>query len=284
MRIQFPASRGANLNGFMTHAKFELALLVGLLLIQSDRAATTVVASDGSGGDLSPGQIMKQVQDKYASLATYSDEGQATTLSGTITTFNTRLSRLAEPNQYYRIEWEQHSESSSLFGHNTLQAAWSSGRGYFLATASGVQGQGDLESALSAASVFSCGAAATIPRMFFNAHQRERLDEVGLSERRQTDEQLGDVDCFVLCWESPGRTNRLWIGKEDLLIRQVQTVMSAEAVRAMTAQANLSSELFDRCSLSFCATETHTNIIVNKQLFREDFVPSFPLYSSFNNE
>jgi hypothetical protein len=59
-----------------------------------------------------------------------------------------------------------------------------------------------------------------------------------------------------------GATNTLLIGKQDFLIHQARMVANMESMPAFTA------------------TETHTNIFLNRRFTRSDFVPSFPLVQS----
>ena len=75
-------------------------------------------------------------------------------------------------------------------------------------------------------------------------------------------ENVGAVSCYVFTKGVLGQTNTLWIGKQDFLIHQVRTIINMEAMPG------------------FAATETHTNIVVNRKFTRSDFVPSFPLFQA----
>src|SRR6266705_2801855 len=66
-----------------------------------------------------------------------------------------------------------------------------------------------------------------------------------------------------------GQTKTLWIGKQDFLIHQLRTVTSAEA---LSAAAKWDPEIMSALH-GFTSIETHTNIVVNKQFLRSDFVP-----------
>jgi hypothetical protein len=59
-----------------------------------------------------------------------------------------------------------------------------------------------------------------------------------------------------------GATNTFWVGKQDFLVHQARMVANLESMPAFTA------------------TETHTNIVLNRKFSRSDFIPSFPLFQS----
>src|SRR5580698_9350385 len=121
-------------------------------------------ADETNGNDLSTVQIFRNVEENYASLTTYSDEGSVvSTMDGDVMmNFTTRLART----NLYRIEWKQNSASS--YQMHSAQVVWSSGAGNYLQVESGVQPQGDQEISLMHAAVFSDGATKNIPRLFFN--------------------------------------------------------------------------------------------------------------------
>ena len=94
-------------------------------------------------------------------------------------------------------------------------------------------------------------------------------------EKRQDDEKVGDVECYVFTSATNGRTKTLWIGKQDFLIHQVRNVTSAEAMKAVLADAArrnpgmaVPAQTFEGGSTS---TETHTNIVVNGKCLPADF-------------
>jgi outer membrane lipoprotein-sorting protein len=238
-------------------------------------AAATVFSSDGADDHLSPGEILKRAQEKYASLTSYSDEGKSiATLNGTTIT-HTFTIRLARPN-LYRIEWEQNSDSSSSTTKTKPEAVWSAGEGDFLEMGSGAQKQTSQEMALAGATGISGGAAATIPGTFFKMNWGNQLGGPAISEKRQSDEKVGDVDCYVLNSELKGLTRTLWIGKQDFLIHQVRTVTSAESMRAALAEAakrhpEIHVPLPPSGLQGVTSTETHTHIVVNAKFSPADF-------------
>jgi outer membrane lipoprotein-sorting protein len=253
----------------MTYAKVKVAFGISAAIMLASGATTMILASEAAGDNLSPDEIFKKAQENYASLTSYSDEGKTVATMGDATTITTFTIRLARTN-FYQIEWEQDSESSCSTNYTDIQAVWSSGAGNFLEKGLGAQRQESRDIALAKAAEISSGAAGTIPRTFFNMERGNQLGGSGFDERRQTDEQAGGVNCYVLSKESQGRTKTLWIGKRDFLIHQVRTVTSAEA---MQAAAKWDPEIISDLH-GFTSTETHTNIVVNIQFLRSDFVPS----------
>jgi hypothetical protein len=97
-----------------------------------------------------------------------------------------------------------------------------------------------------------------------------------LTEKRQADEKVGDVDCYVFASELKGRTKTLWIGKQDFLIHQVRTVTSVEAMKAVLADAakrnpSIAARLQKSEPQGSTSTETHANIVVNQKFSPADF-------------
>ncbi len=259
-------------------------LCVALLLACS--ATSVILADEATRDDLSTTQIFKKVQETYASLTSYSDEGRVVTAmdGDTTLTFIIFTTRLARTN-FYLIEWNRTGESSCYTTDTSAQGVWSSGAGDFLQAECGVQPQGNRELALANATAFSGGATATIPRIFFpqQGDWEEQLDDLALSEKRQADGKVGDINCYVFTQESRGQTNTLWIGKQDYLIHQLRTVISTEAVQAAAARGSMGSELIPALH-GYTWTETHINIVLNRKFSRSDFIPSFPLFYSSDDE
>jgi hypothetical protein len=245
-----------------------------------------VLADEATRDDLSTAQIFKKVQETYASLTSYSDEGRVVTAmdGDTTLTFIIFTTRLARTN-FYLIEWNRTGESSCYITDTSAQGVWSSGAGDFLQAECGVQPQGNREFALANATAISGGATATIPRIFFpqQGDWEEQLDDLALREKRQTDGKVGNISCYVFTRESQGQTNTLWIGKQDFLIRQVRTVISTEAIQAAAARGPIGPELIPALH-GFTSTETHINIVLNRKFSRSDFIPSFPLFYSSDDE
>jgi hypothetical protein len=149
----------------MLHSKLNLAFgfSIGAMLVCDP--ATVALSNDTPVGTLTPNQIFEKVQENYASLSSYSDEGQIVeTMDDTVTTTGFII-RLARTN-FYRIEWDQRSESPYRTENIGPQGVWSSGAGDYVEMGWGVQRQYDREVALANAADTSGGAAATIPQIF----------------------------------------------------------------------------------------------------------------------
>ncbi len=227
--IQFPLPRHTPYN------KISLAagLAGGLIL-----AGLSSFAADDT---FTPGQIFEKVQENYNALSSYSDEGQViAVMDDTVTTTQFTI-RLARAN-FYSIEWWQYSKSSKASENSGPFAVWSSGAGDFLELGWGEQGPCGRDIALANAAASSGGAAGTIPEVFFDM-QDLRVGPAS-DETRQADDKLGDIDCYVVLRKLPdGQTKTFWIGKQDFLIHQVQTVISTEAMQAAAANSNINPQL-----------------------------------------
>ena len=258
----------------MTYAKLKLALYIGAAIVLVGGATTVALSSDRAGDNAVTGEIFKNAQEKYASMTSYSDEGQtvATVSGSTITT--TFTIKLARPNLYL-IEWQQKNESAFSTTTTKTEAVWSSGAGDFLDMGLGVQKQMSKEDALSSAAGISSSASSSIPGTFFQMNSGNQLGSAS-GEKQQADEKVGDVDCYVFASESKGRTKTLWIGTQDFLIHQVRMVTSAEAEKALlTKAAKDHPEILASLAImgfsGITSTETHTNILVNPKLSATDF-------------
>jgi RNA polymerase sigma factor (sigma-70 family) len=260
----------------MTYAKLKLATGITAGILLAGGAATVALSGGNTSGDgLSAGEVFKKAQETYAALTSYSDEGKSVaTLNGT-TIAQTFSIKLGRPN-LYRIEWEQSSESTGYKSSTAKQVVWSEGKGDFLETFGHARKESNKESALSSATGISGGAAATVPGTFFKMNWGNQLGGSVANEKKQADEKVGEVDCYVFTSDLKGRAKTIWIGKQDFLIHQVRTVTSAEAMKAMMAQTAKSrpeiAALLQKNEIkASTSTETHTNIVVNQKFSPTDF-------------
>jgi RNA polymerase sigma factor (sigma-70 family) len=258
----------------MTYAKLKLAIGITAGILLAGGAATVVFSSDGTDDNLQTSEIFKKAQDTYSALTSYSDEGQTVaTLNGS--TFTTTFTiKLARPNLYL-IEWQQKNESAFSTTTTKTEAVWSAGAGNFLDMGLGVQKQKDQQTALSSAAGISASASSTIPSVFFKMNGGNPLGFAS-GQKHQTDEKVGDADCYVFISESNGRMKTIWIGKQDFLIHQVRVVTSAEAEKAMLTKSSkahpeIMASLEKMGFQGITSTETHTNIVMNPNLSATDF-------------
>ena len=265
----------SNLNIARTaFTKLKLALQISAAVFLAGGTSTVALASDVSSNQLSPTEIFKKAQEKYASLTTYFDEGKTVaTINGATITTSFRI-RLARPG-FYRIEWEQ--SNSMLLAQPKAQthAVWSAGDGDYLDfLGKGPQKQATQEVALAAATGISGGASSTVPGTFFKMNWGDQLGGPIEGQKQQADEKVGDTDCYVFTSDLKGRTNTLWIGRQDFLIHQVRTITSAEAMKAILAEAakrhpGVAQPAVEAQGIT--STETHTKIVVNLKLSQADF-------------
>jgi hypothetical protein len=135
----------------------------------------------------------------------------------------------------------------------------------------------DMQSTLATATGISASATATIPGTFFRMNWGDQLGGSAASEKRQADEKMGDVDCYVFTSDLKGRTKTIWIGKQDFLIHQMRIVTRAADLKAMMAeQAKRHPQIAARLPKTeyskVISTETHENISVNPKFSPADFV------------
>jgi len=298
----------------MNWIKLKFAIRVGSIVLLGGGAATVAISQTSSTtSDIITAQdIVKQSQSTYAALSSYSDTGTVLTeVSGTSinTTFTTKLQR---PNQY-RIDWTQ-----SKGGYTSKGIVWSAGTGNYLVmgTEKGIetakpQAIDTMEGALASATGISGGVTANVPGTFFNLNwggQFKALASPTSKVRRLDDEPVGDTDCNVLENSAAPRklpnnsgstgttTTRLWIGKRDHLLHQIQTSMDGNSISFNLTDTEIKTALEKQgkpatpedisrvrktMETSMKAvhgkivfTQTHENIVINASYPATDFARS----------
>ena len=251
----------------MTWLKMKLALVAGMAALVAGGVATFAISQTKTGEDLKPTEIFQRAQDAYASLSSYSDEGKTVATVNGMTLTTTFKIKLARPN-FYRIEWEQPATPS----FTNKGVVWSAGDGdFFILGNLAARKEANQEIALASATGVSGGAAAMIPGIFFRMNWGNQLHD-SAKAKQQTDEKVGDVDCYVFTSELKGITRTLWIGKKDFLIHQVQTVTGPEAMQAALDRASKVTGTHPQISpQGLTSIETHFNIVLNKQFAPTDF-------------
>lgn len=249
--------------------------IVCTLALVMGSAATQLPAAD-SQADLSAAGILKQSQAKYASLASYSDEGTAIATMGLVTAANYSFTLKLARTNLYQVTWRQGDDLFMPKG-----AVWSAGDGDFLWMGKGFKPrkESNMTMALASATGISGGAAACIPGTFFKTSWGDQLGAAMKAATRKANAKIGGIDCYVLAHDEGGRTNTLWIGKQDFLIHQIENDTSGAAMKAMLEeQAKKSPQI--RASLEAAGSqfsqdiksvETHQNIVINPPLTKADF-------------
>ncbi len=225
----------------MTWLKLKFAFGVSVAVLLASGTATVAISQSRSDAKISAQEIVKQSQDAYAALSSYSDNGTAISEGSgqtTTTTFNIRLQR---PN-LYRIDWTQ---SGGLYISKGVVSSDGTGD-FFVMGAAGQEKtekpekMHDMQFALATASGVSGGAAAIIPAAFFKRPWGDALGALGVTASgssevvRQPDEKVGSVECYVVSSSSKpvklpndgnlgSLTTTLWIGMQDHLIHQTRT-------------------------------------------------------------
>lgn len=255
----------------MMWLKLKFVAGIGAIALVAGGAATLVISQTGSAGSPSAQEIVERSQDAYAALSSYSDEGKTVSSVGTnVVAPHVFAIKLARPN-LYRIEWTQDLGLNAQTG-----IVWSAGSGDFFKMngASIPRKNSTMEMGLSSAMGVSGGASGSIPGTFFKMYWRPGA--AMQSATRKPDEKIGDVDCYVLTQAKNGRTQTLWIAKEDFLVRQIETYTSAAVLKAMLeVEARKHPEMGLPTSVAGDnkSVETHMNIKVNQQFSPTDFAP-----------
>ena len=236
--------------------KFITGITIGVVLM-GGIAAEVIPSQTNPNARPTADEICSNTLSAYASLQSYSDDCKIVTERARGKTTTTFSSKLSHPD-LYRIDW------TSTFGRNTNQGTvWSDGSGNFCAMdASTPQKSTNMTYALVLAAAESRSVLTTIPSFFF------KLPGNGFAHaNRRNDETLNGLDCYVI--SSIGTVNFVdgsigketytwWIGKSDLLIRQVQCVIKIGSSGPNSLGADVS-------------TETHENIVANPKFSSSDF-------------
>ena len=236
----------------MAWTKMKTAMVGAVTALFAGGVTMVVVLQTGSGDKLTPHEIVKQAQDAYAALSSYSDNGMVgmDAAGYAVTTkFSIRLQR---PNQYL-INWTQ---TSNRPGAEIQGSVWSDGTSDYLLFIAGSPNQGkpaepqkvrDMQMALGSATGPSGFAAATIPGIFFYQYWGDVLGVPASGKAKLTmhpDENVGGVECYVISsfidlsqQPAPVQSSKasgmeklgtstitLWIGKRDHLIHQTRKV------------------------------------------------------------
>ena len=175
--------------------------------------------ADSGAPAMTAKQIVEKSQAAYDALSSYSSTGQTTSIMSGMNQTTTFSIRLQKPN-LYRIDWKSGLSSG---------AVWSDGTGDFINLTGKPQRLESREMALASATGVSGMATATIPGTFFKLNWGGVLNS-GLNWQRKPDEKIETWNCFVVSNQvtpSSGGSisSTLWIGQQDGLIYQSQTVM-----------------------------------------------------------
>jgi len=256
----------------MMWLKIKFAAGVSAIALVAGGVATVAI-SQTINTDPSVGEIVKHSQDAYAALSSYQDEGTSVASIGDQSVSPHSFSiKLARPN-LYRIAWKQDMGFYAPTG-----IVWSAGHGDFtiMNSISGIRTNTSMENGLSAATGVSGSAAGSIPGTFFKLNWGNQLGATLQSATRQPDQVFDGVDCFVLSQSKNERGRTVWIGKQDFLIRKIETSTSAAVLKvSLEAEAKKYPQMHLPTSVSgdTKSVETHTHIVVNEKISPTEFAP-----------
>jgi RNA polymerase sigma factor (sigma-70 family) len=296
----------------MAYTKLKLAVGIAAGIILAGGATMMFISRAGGDGKLAAQKIIRDSQDAYAALSSYSDDGKVVEQLGGQTLTTTFKIRLQRPN-LYRIEWSQAVTPSFTNGG----VVWSAGDGDFmLMNRNGrpiinPEKHKDMQTALASATGVSGQASATIPGTFFKQNWGNALNPASLTLQKQSDERVDGVDCYVVssrmgpkagqAMAGQNTTTTVWIGKLDHLIHQTQTLMEAasirlpqfsdtdlrnmlqqqskavtpEAIAALRKQLEATTKQAQTMIKSgkLVFTQTHENTVLNQKFSPADFAP-----------
>ena len=253
----------------MTWIKIKFALGVSVAALLAGIATTVAISQTSNSDDLAAQEIIKKSQDAYAALTSYSDEGKEVgSVGASDVAPHTFSIKLARPN-LYQIKWTQ-----DLGFYSQTGVVWSAGNGDYLKMqqVSKPAKYPNTDGALSAAMGISGGASGVVPKTFFNL--KSGTFGAMQSATKKPDEKIGGTDCYVLTQSKGGRTETLWIGKQDFLIRQIENDTSAAVLKAMVEdQAKKHPEMHLPTTVGgdVKSVQTHENISANQKFSPADF-------------
>jgi RNA polymerase sigma factor (sigma-70 family) len=257
----------------MMWLKIRFVAGVGAIALIAAGVATVAISQTSNPTEPSAQEIIKRSQETYAALSSYCDDGTSFGDVGGRDIAPNRFSiKLSRPN-LYRIDWTR-----DLGFYSQTGLVWSAGSGDFskMNGTSSPTTNASMEMALAGATGVSGGAAASIPGTFFKMNWGNKLSAAMQSATRQPDEKIGEIDCYVLSQSKDGRSETMWIGKQDFLIRRIENTTSAAVTKASleeVAKRHPEMHLPTTAGGDVKSIETHTNIVVNRQFSAADFEP-----------
>lgn len=224
----------------MTWLKLKFAVGVGAAALLAGGVATVALSQTGNDDKLTAQEIEKQTQDAYAALSSYSDTGTNISTVAGQTIITTSSIKLQRPN-LYRIDWAESLKSAAFNGVMSKGVTWSDGTGdYWVMGAAGQEQNAkpekskDRQAALTSATTAAGGwMVSTIPELFFNQNSGGLLNAADQTLKRQQDESVNGVDCYVVSSSTDPasadaagkKSTTLWLGKQDHFIHKTQIII-----------------------------------------------------------
>jgi len=178
-----------------------------------------------SQAELSPEAIIQSMDQTYSQLTSYQDSGkiEATTdLWDFKITSTTDFSIWFKRPTLLRVDWIR-SLNSVVPGKKYRSVLWNDGKNTysFRGYSNEIEKRESLMMGIIAATGVSMGAANTVPSMLLPPEHRFKAPFSMLKELQLLEEEKFEgTQCHVISGKQSGYIFRLWIGKDDFLLRK----------------------------------------------------------------
>jgi outer membrane lipoprotein-sorting protein len=197
--------------------------------------------------ELNATQIMKQVVETYHSLSTYSDKGVSIdNVTGTNGAYEIRVDfeTLFKRPRKLRFAWTLQYSYAPGKRQNVIwsdgETVWSS---YFFRRNEPSRAE-NLGSAVAGAIAVSQTTAHTITRLLSDEIPGIRLDE--LADLKVLGDDTADgVECFVLVGSYSSGESRVWVGRQDHLIRRIEDRSKFGTRKEVRTQISVNQDIAD---------------------------------------
>jgi outer membrane lipoprotein-sorting protein len=227
-----------------------------IILIVLGFPSHPAVAQRGDASDVEAAGLLKQVIATYHSLSTYSDRGTAIVhMTSSDSVYKIEFETLFKRPNKVRFAWTL--EFNHTPGHKQTGVIWCDGETawtWYSFRDNNLERKANLEAAMASATGASWGTAPNILELLVDRFQEMiRLDERAAFKIAGKDLANG-VECMKLVGtETDGDELKVWIGREDHLIRRVQEKMKGWSGYEWKWKGATHEEM-------------HTDIVVNQEI------------------
>jgi hypothetical protein len=212
----------------MAWTKMKTAIVVGMGVLLAAGGVTGVAVIMAYTKHAAAVKLLKQVEEKYSSLESYSYEGKGLLETHSRTNATTFSVRLARPCSYLTEEFTAGTDAvyciySAIDDYSLSYAPWMTNQLYKL------QSTPSERLAHFNSMQLDIAMATCLPtQFFFNSNPSPfhlfSLKNINLKISLLNDQMIGSTDCYRLLLIIPGHQMRLtlWIGKTDHLIYQTE--------------------------------------------------------------
>lgn len=199
---------------------------------------------------MKPEFVLHELQERYATLQTYQDEGVLLSqLPGSDFVNETKFLTFFRRPDRFRFDWTSHHPYPPLKHLTTDHCIWQSAKGVFTwCQDRGTMPEDNLHLAISGAKGVSGGASYTVPAMLLATEPvfaSERLTVQAITEA-----ETEGIDCYcVVAFDPLKRPYRLYIGRDDRLLHRVSSSVmegstSDEIRRAIRTDQPIEDSIF----------------------------------------